>query len=54
METTFPFEEQQTKIFSEMKRPVAEVSFWSEKLKDWVPVKMADPPALLSLVCYIA
>lgn len=40
MEITFPFEEQETKIFDKMKRPVAEVLFWSEKLQNWVPVKM--------------
>ena len=40
MRLTFPFEEQSTKIFGVIKRPVADVLFWSTTLKDWLPVKM--------------
>ncbi len=40
MEITFPFEEQKTQIFGTIKRPVADVSFWSNKHHVWVPIKM--------------
>jgi len=31
---------QQTGILGTIRRPVADVGFWSETLNDWVPVKM--------------
>lgn len=40
MEIVFPFEEQKTKIFGAIKRPVADVHFWSERYTVWVPIKM--------------
>lgn len=40
MKVSFPFERQETQIFGEVSRPIAEVSFWSKTLKTWVPVKM--------------
>lgn len=40
MRLTFPFEEQSTKIFDPIRRPVADVLFWSTSLKAWLPVKM--------------
>lgn len=40
MAVVFPFEEQKTSIFGVIKRPVADVNFWSITLKRWVPVRM--------------
>lgn len=40
MAVVFPFEEQRTSIFGVIKRPVADVSFWSVIFKKWVPVRM--------------
>lgn len=40
MQIVFPFEKQQTTIFGVVRRPVADVSFWSDILTNWVPVKM--------------
>lgn len=40
MAVVIPFEEQKTSIFGVIKRPVANVSFWSITLKKWVPVRM--------------
>lgn len=40
MRVIFPFEKQQTKIFGVMRRPIADVLFWSENLNNWIPVKM--------------
>lgn len=40
MEIVFPFEKQKTRIFGTIKRPVADVSFWSKRHKVWVPIKM--------------
>lgn len=40
MEIVFPFEEQKTEIFGLIRRPIAVVLFWSEKLKNWIPIKM--------------
>lgn len=40
MQVRFPFEEQKTQIFGVVRRPVADVLFWSKDLSDWFPVKM--------------
>lgn len=40
MRLIFPFESQKTEIFGIIKRPVAEVLFWSKILRKWIPVKM--------------
>lgn len=40
MAVVFPFEEQKTSIFGVIKRPIADVNFWSVTLKKWVPVRM--------------
>lgn len=40
MRVSFPFEEQETGIFGKIRRPVADVNFWSKSLNDWVPVRM--------------
>ena len=40
MAVVFPFEEQKTSIFGVIKRPVADVNFWSVTLKKWIPVRM--------------
>ncbi len=36
----FPFEEQKTEIFGLIRRPTADVFFWSKKLTNWIPIKM--------------
>ena len=40
MRVSFPFEIQGTEIFGIIRRPVADVGFWSKELNNWVPVKM--------------
>lgn len=40
MRLVFPFEWHQTELFGIIKRPVADVLFWSEALVSWIPVKM--------------
>lgn len=40
MQIEFPFEIQETGIFGIIRRPVANVEFWSETINQWVPVKM--------------
>lgn len=40
MAVVFPFEEQKTSIFGVIKRPVADVDFWSVTLEKWIPVRM--------------
>ncbi len=36
----FPFEKHPSTIFSEVYRPMAKVSFWSNKIKQWVEIIM--------------
>lgn len=36
--TRFPFEKVPSRIFGYIYRPIAVVSFWSERLKEWTEV----------------
>lgn len=40
MQVTFPYEEKPSTIFSKVKRPMAEVSFWSNLLNNWLRYQM--------------
>src|SRR3990167_9523541 len=40
MIVSFPFEKRQSRIFAEVYRPMATVSFWSQKINGWVEVSM--------------
>jgi len=40
MKITFPYEEKESSIFPKIKRPTAEVYFWSKLINSWVGYKM--------------
>ncbi len=40
MKVTFPYEEKEADIFPRIKRPVAEVYFWSKFIRNWIRYKM--------------
>ncbi|MBI4999480.1 retroviral-like aspartic protease family protein [Candidatus Gottesmanbacteria bacterium] len=40
MKITFPYEEKKSDIFPKIKRPIAEVYFWSKLINGWLGYKM--------------
>lgn len=40
MKTIFPYEEKKSDIFPKIKRPVAEIYFWSKLINNWLLYKM--------------
>lgn len=55
MRITFPYESKPSHIFGLVKRPIAEVSFWSKKRRRWINYSMiVDTGADYTLLPYSA
>jgi len=55
MKISFPYETESSDIFGSVKRPIAEVSFWSSKRKRWLRYTMiVDTGADYTLLPYSA
>lgn len=55
MKVSFPYETEPSNIFGVVKRPITEVSFWSEKRKRWLKYTMiVDTGADYTLLPYSA